>query len=169
MPIICAFLFIYLSLSLFSLDLLYLVYILQMPTSPQRLGAKKKEKKLLLTEPKNIVLLQLLVLYFLLLLLFSVSLLTPDEDYVSKTFVFWIVLYVWSYRWVHFSAAVVFTHNLKRAANRDLRWMKTEARNWRHCRSTILGKEMFWGLTWTVRFWAQVQCCFHVHRDHKDY
>ena len=98
MPFICAFLFIYLSLSLFSLDLLYLVYILQMPTSPQRLGAKKKEKKLLLIEPKNIVLLQLLVLYFLLLLLFSVSLLTPDEDYVSKTFVFLIVLYVSSYR-----------------------------------------------------------------------
>ena len=37
------------------------------------------------------VLLQLLVyllLYFLLLLLFSISLLTPDEDHVSKALVF---------------------------------------------------------------------------------
>ena len=48
-----------------------------------------------------------LLLYFLLLLLFSVSLLTPDEDYVSKVFVFLTVLYVLSYRWVHLSRAVL--------------------------------------------------------------
>ena len=45
----------------------------------------------------NIILLQILVyllLYFLLLLLFSISLLTPDEDYVSKALVFLIVLCV---------------------------------------------------------------------------
>ena len=42
----------------------------------------------------NIALLQLLVyllLYFLLLLLFSISPLTPDEDYESKALVFLIV------------------------------------------------------------------------------
>ena len=62
-----------------------------------------------LNEILNIVLLQLLVyllLYFLLLLLFSISLLTPDKDYVSKALVFLIVLYVSSYRRVNFSRAV---------------------------------------------------------------
>ena len=55
------------------------------------------------------VLLQLLVyliLYFL-LLLFSVSLLTPDKDYVLEALVFLIVLCASSYRWIHFSRAVL--------------------------------------------------------------
>ena len=55
------------------------------------------------------VLLQLLVyllLYFL-LLLFSVSLLTPDKDYVLEVLVFLIVLCASSYRWIHFSRAVL--------------------------------------------------------------
>ena len=34
--------------------------------------------------------------------------LTPDEDYASKALVFLIALYVSSYRWVHFSRAVLF-------------------------------------------------------------
>ena len=34
-------------------------------------------------------------------------------------------------------------HSLKRAADRDLRWMKSAARNGKHGRSTVLGKEMF--------------------------
>ena len=34
---------------------------------------------------------------------------TPDEDHVSKALVFLIVLYVSSYRWVHFSRAVLFS------------------------------------------------------------
>ena len=66
-----------------------------------------------LNEILNIVLLQLLVyrlLYFLLLLLFSISLLTPDKDYVSKALVFLIVLYVSSYRRVNFSRAVPRWH-----------------------------------------------------------
>ena len=41
-------------------------------------------------------------------ILFSISLLTPDEDYVSKALVSLIVLYVSSYRWVHLSRAVLF-------------------------------------------------------------
>ena len=52
---------------------------------------------MLMTFILNIVLLQLLVyllLYFLLLLLFSISIFTPDEDYVSKALVFLFVLYV---------------------------------------------------------------------------
>ena len=39
---------------------------------------------------------------------FSVSLLTPDEDSVSKALVFLIVPRVSSYRWVHFSRAVLW-------------------------------------------------------------
>ena len=35
---------------------------------------------------------------------------TPDEDHVSKALVFLIVLYVSSYRWVHFSRAVLLKH-----------------------------------------------------------
>ena len=59
----------------------------------------------------NIVLLQLLVcllLYFLLLLLLFCLSSTPDEDDGSKTLVFLIVLYVSSYRSVHFSRPVLF-------------------------------------------------------------
>jgi len=33
---------------------------------------------------------------------------TPDGDHVSKAIVFWMVPYVSSYRWVHFSRVVLF-------------------------------------------------------------
>ena len=39
-------------------------------------------------------------------------------------------------------------HSLKRAANGDLRWMKTAARNRKHGRSTNLGKEVFLCCIW---------------------
>ena len=48
-----------------------------------------------------------LLLYFLLLSLFSISLLTPNEDRVSKALVFLIVLYVSSYRRVRLPRAVL--------------------------------------------------------------
>ena len=41
----------------------------------------------------------------------------------------------------------VTLHSLKRAAISDLRWMKTAARNRKHGRSTVLGKEKFLGYT----------------------
>ena len=66
----------------------------------------------------SIVLLQLLVyllLYFLLLLSFSISI---DEDYVPKALVFLFVLYVLSYRWVHFSTAVLFWQSLEVGAGK---------------------------------------------------
>ena len=40
-----------------------------------------------------------------------------------------------------------FTHNLKWAAKRDLRWMKTAAQYEKYGRSIVLGKEMFLGYT----------------------
>ena len=45
-----------------------------------------------------------------------------------------------SQRYLHTRAYYVFAHNLKRAANIDLRHVKTAAWNGKHDRSTVLGK-----------------------------
>ena len=55
----------------------------------------------------KITLLVYLLLYFL-HLLFSISLLTPDEDHVLKALAFLIILFVLLYRRVHISRAVLF-------------------------------------------------------------
>ena len=64
-------------------------------------GSKDKDRQGVEENLFIIVLLQLLVyllLSFLLLLSFYISLLTPDQDYVSKALVFLTVIYVSSYR-----------------------------------------------------------------------
>ena len=55
---------------------------------------------------------------------FFISLLTPDKDYVLKALVFLIVLYVLSYRRVHFSRAVLSSHINLTSSNRPVTWNK---------------------------------------------
>jgi len=46
-----------------------------------------------------------------------------------------------------FDCAKLNLHSLKKAANRDLRWMKMEAQNRKHGRSIVFGKNKILGYT----------------------
>ena len=77
---------------------------------------------------------------------------TPDEDYVLKAFVFLTVLYVSSYRWVHFSRAVL--HWVDSSSTHGLLLMNPTVNSWQR----MLTLSLF--LWWCRRLsWASMVSC----------